>query len=159
MMSQQNPLLLTLSCWMGIFNYEKCNPRLKWKMLNSQWSVSRAACIASSKHQRYNELWGKIQLKGCMRKPPAVEGTVLTAQCSLWEQISCCCGFWISITCLTANALHPPAQEPGAAHGAHKFWQYKTLQAKSPASLILQNQNQKTFYPWISNQLFSKPLL
>lgn len=78
MMSQQNPLLLALYCWVGISNYEKCNPRLKWKMLNSQWSVSWAACIAISRHHRQNELLGIIQFKGCMRKPPAVEGTVLT---------------------------------------------------------------------------------
>lgn len=52
MMSQQNPLLLTLYCWMGISNYGKWNPGLKWKMLNSQGSVSRAACIAISRQHR-----------------------------------------------------------------------------------------------------------
>lgn len=87
-------------------------------MPNSQWSMSGAACIAISRQCRYEQAFGRNQFKGCMTKPPPVEGKVLAkvinhllpwfldqhSPASLQELLT-----------LPANSLQQP-------RGAQKFW-------------------------------------
>lgn len=108
-----------------------------------------AACTATNRQWRCEIPFGRNQLKGCMTKPPSVEGTDLTTKTIpplLWSpDPRSSASLWGLV--LPANSLKQLTR-------IGQFCQHKISQEKSPASLwTWQNWSQSTFDPWIPNHM------